>query len=146
MLHLRKTLLLAALFSAAAAFGCASNAPGPYYRGGHGPYSDPYGRYDPYYSAPGYIVVDPHGERLERHQEREKDALERVQDDQKDDLQRGQKIERKELKQAGEWDKQDAQIQKDERKDQKRAFEAQDKTLRQHQREEWDDYRDDHRW
>jgi hypothetical protein len=118
--------------------GCASSSPrhsDPYAPRGAN-YGDSY-YYDPYDRYPEYIVIDPGAEHLERHQERERKGLNHDQHDEKRDLKKEQEAERKALRQAGEWDKQDRRAQELERKDQKRVFKQQDRELRDHQREEW---------
>ena len=132
---------LAAVVASLALAGCASNSGSqdPYARS-RSPYG--YGNYgsDPYYSAPGYVVIDPHAERLERNQEEERDDLEDEQRDTLRDLERQQQQQREALKDTGEWDEQDRRAQKDQRKQQKKAFEEEDRELRKQQRDEWRNY------
>jgi hypothetical protein len=134
----RPALVLAASLAGAFLVACANDPnrrSDPYApRGGY--YGDPY-YYDPYYRNPEYIVVDPGAEKLDRHQDRERDALNEEQHDEKRDLKKAQEAERKALRQAGEWDKQDRKAQEQERKAQKQIFKQQDQELREHQREEW---------
>ena len=135
-------LLLAGLW-----LGCASSSHD--YDDQDGRYRrDPY--YDPDYGSPGYYPAYPsrrgdYEHPLEHHQEVEKRALEREQEREREALRRGQKDERRQQKQAGEWDKTDKQEQKSERKEQNREQEGEDRTLKKHQRNEWEDWYDGRR-
>jgi len=137
----RASTVLFALLAGVWLAGCVSHGqPRHGYRGYNDPYA--YGPYDDYYydSHPDYIVIDPDAARLERHQRRETKGLNQEQNAEKRALKQEQESERRALKDAGEWDKQDRLDQKVERKQQKQIFKQEDRALRQHQREEWEQY------
>jgi hypothetical protein len=132
------------VFAAAVALcGCAGQSaqPDPYSRsrdpygpGAYGP-----GAYGPdaYYRGYDYDYENPYVERLERHQEYEREDLNEEQHDEKRALKQQQQQERQELKSAGEWDKQDRREQESERKQQKKVFKQEDRELGDQQQDEW---------
>jgi len=129
------------IVAAVALAGCASSpSPQDPYARSRNPYVYGNTGSDPYYNPPGYVIIDPGAERLERRQAEEREDLEDEQHDVMRDLERQQKQERQTLKETGEWDDQDRRAQKDARKQQKKSFEEEDRELRQQQRDEWRNY------